>query len=128
MFWSATRMIERFWLICGQDMLGMAPMKENIGPCQRNHFADSCPVTPVMDTQLDELAVSDVLVPLKAKFMRLLKAKILTKKKEHWYEIYLASFITLHNAERVLDHVVDFARRFGVSVSNQNHSTPQNAN
>lgn len=92
-------------------------MKENIGPCRRNHFVDSVPVTPVMDTQLDELAITEVLVPLKAKLLRLLKARVLAKKKEHWYEIYLASFIILHNAERVLDHVVDFGRRFGVSVS-----------
>lgn len=125
MFWSATRMIERFWLICGPDMLGMVPMKENIGPCRRNQFVDSVPVTPVMDTQLDELAVTDVLIPLKAKLLRLLKLKVLAKKKEHWYEIYLASFIILHNAERVLDHVTDFARRFGVSPepkSNQESS------
>ncbi|MCJ1327893.1 hypothetical protein MMC10_004568 [Thelotrema lepadinum] len=115
MFWSATRMIERFWLICGADMLGMAPMERNIGPCRHNHHIDAIPVTPIMDTQLDEIAIRDVLIPLKTRLLRILKAKVLAKKKEYWYEICLATFIILHNSERVLDHVVDFARRFGVS-------------
>lgn len=88
-----------------------------MGPCRRNPFMDAIPVTPVMDTQLDELAIRGVLVPLKANLMRLLKEKVLAKKKEYWYEIYLASFIILHNSERVLEHMVDFSRRFGVSVS-----------
>jgi hypothetical protein len=117
MFWSATRMIERWWLICGTDLLGIRPMEHNMGPCRRNPFMDAIPVTPVMDTQLDELAIRGVLVPLKANLMRLLKEKVLAKKKEYWYEIYLASFIILHNSERVLEHMVDFSRRFGVSVS-----------
>ncbi len=117
MFWSATRMLERFWLICGTDMLGVPPMEHDIGPCRRNPVIEAIPVTPIMDTQLDELAVTGVLVPLKAKLLRLLKARVLAKEKEYWYEIYLASFVVLHNAERILDHVVDYARRFGISVS-----------
>jgi len=115
MFWSATRMIERWWLICGRDTLGLPPMEHNIGPIRRNPFVDAIPATPVMDTQLDELAIRDVLIPLKVNLLRILKAKVLAKKKENWYEIYLASFIMLHNSERVLDHVVDFSRRFGVN-------------
>jgi len=123
MFWSATRMIERWWLICGTDTLGVPPMKHNIGPCRRNPFLDSIPATPIMDTQLDELAIKEVLIPLKNNLLRLLKTKILAKKKEYWYEIYLTSFIILHNSERVLDHVVDFSRRFGVNVSIPDHFT-----
>ncbi|KAL8952550.1 MAG: hypothetical protein Q9222_001540 [Ikaeria aurantiellina] len=115
LFWSATRMLERFWLICGEDMLGLPPMEHNIGPCRRNPAVDAIVVTPIMDTQLDELAVSGVLIPLKSKLLRLLKKRILTKKKEYWYEIYLASFVILHNSERILSHVVDYARRFGMS-------------
>ncbi|KAF8852530.1 hypothetical protein BDZ45DRAFT_109361 [Acephala macrosclerotiorum] len=114
MFWSATRMIERFWLICGDDTLGMSPMEQNLGLCRLSPFYDAIPVTPVMDTQLDELAIKDVLIPLNINLLRLLKAKVLAKKKEHWYEIYLASFIILHNSERVNEHILDFCHRFGV--------------
>ncbi|EPE33006.1 hypothetical protein GLAREA_06018 [Glarea lozoyensis ATCC 20868] len=114
MFWSATRMIERFWLICGNDTLGLPPMDENLGFCRRSQFFPSVPVTPVMDTQLDELAIEHVLIPLKTKLLRILKARVLSKKKEFWYEIYLTCFIILHNSERVNEHILDFSRRFGV--------------
>lgn len=70
-----------------------------------------------MDTQLDELAIREVLVLLSAKLLQLLQRKVLARKKEKWYEIYLACFVILHNSERILDHVVDFSRRFGVNVS-----------
>ena len=109
-------MIERFWLVCGVDTLGLPPMKENLSFCRRNWFLDAVPVTPIMDTQLDELAINHVLVPIKNKLFRLLQRKILAKKKEHRYEIYLACSIVLHNLERVNDHILDFSSRFGVEV------------
>ena len=98
-------------------------MEQNIGPCRRNPFLEAVPVTPIMDTQLDELAIKEVLLPLKARLLRLLDEKVLAKKKECWYEIYLASFVILHNAEQVLDQVADFARRYGVRVSITGHFT-----
>lgn len=116
-FWAATRTIERFFYICGDDLLGMDAMCADIGPCRRNPLADSVPVTPIMDTQVDELAINVLLVPLKTRLLQLLKCRILAKKREYWYEIYLASFVVLHNVERVADHIADYARRFGLTVS-----------
>jgi len=114
MFWSATRMIERSWLITGDYRLGLPPMKQSIGPCRLNPHIEAVPVTPIMDTQLDEIAIKHVLVPLKSKLLGLLKKKILEKKKENWYEIFLATFITLHNSEMIIGHVKDYSRRYGI--------------
>ena len=116
LFWSATRMIERTWLICGEDLLGMPSMEHDIGPCRRNPSLEAIPATPVMDTQLDELTIGSVLIPLGKKFLSLLKKRTLAKKKEHWYEIYLATFVVLSNLEQILDDVVDFTERFGMKV------------
>jgi hypothetical protein len=117
LLWSATRMIERTWLICGDDLLGFEPMTGKIGPCRFNPYQHAIPVTPVMDTQLDELIIGGILIPLKNKLLGLMKERALSKKREDWYELYLASFITLHNAEQVLDHMADYAKRFGMTVS-----------
>lgn len=98
----------------------MPPIEPEITFCRRSPYGpklDAIPVTPVMDTQLDELVITGLLVPLRAKLLHLLKKKILSKKKEYWYEIYLASFIVLHNSEQILHHVVDYAQRFGINVS-----------
>ncbi|KAJ8130638.1 hypothetical protein O1611_g2985 [Lasiodiplodia mahajangana] len=117
MLWSATRMIERFWLVTGNDLLGLPPMKQNIGPCRYNPYVKAVPVTPVMDTQLDEITIRHVLIPLKSKVMCLLKNKMLEKKKKNWYEIFLATFIILHNSEVVLSQVMDYSRRYGISFA-----------
>jgi hypothetical protein len=117
LLWSATRMIERTWLICGNDLLGFAPMTGKIGPCRFNQHQPAIPVTPVMDTQLDEIIIGGILLPLKNKLLNLMKERALSKRKEDWYELYLASFLTLHNAELVLDHMADYAKRFGMTVS-----------
>lgn len=110
-------MIERVWLITGRDTLGLPPMKHSIGPCRYNPFIEAIPVTPIMDTQLDEIALKHVLIPLKSKVLHLLKDKVLEKKKENWYEIFLASFIVLHSSEVVLGQVMDYSRRYGITVS-----------
>lgn len=116
MLWSATRMIERFWLITGPDTLGLSPMTGNIGPCRFNPLVEAIPVTPIMDTQLDEIAIKHVLIPLKNKVLRLFKEKVLGKKKNNWYEVFLASFIILHSSEIVLNQVMDYSKRYGISV------------
>ncbi|KAK3990770.1 hypothetical protein QBC44DRAFT_238353, partial [Cladorrhinum sp. PSN332] len=127
-FWSATRMIERFWLICDvgqQNILGVPPMRENIGPCRRNPRVDAIPVTPAMDTQLDEIVIRHVLTPLSKAILRKLKAQVLAKKKENWHAIYLVSFILLHNVEQVLAHIIDFSRRFSLNPGpRSNHGSP----
>lgn len=117
MFWSATRMIERFWLITGDDLLGHPPMKQSIGPCRFNPHIEAVPVTPIMDTQLDEISIKYVLLPLKRKLLGLLKAKVLEKRKQNWYEIFLTSFILLHSSEVVLGQVMDYSRRYGISFA-----------
>jgi len=78
---------------------------------------DAVPATPLMDTQLDELAIGTVLIPMGKKFLRLLKERTLTREKEHWYEIYLATFIVLSSFEQILADVVDFSERVGIVVS-----------
>ncbi|KAK5632162.1 hypothetical protein RRF57_007876 [Xylaria bambusicola] len=118
-FWSATRMIERFWMITGDDLLGLPPMEQSIGPCRYNPRIKAIPVTPIMDTQLDEIAIKHVLIPLKSKVLSLLKEKVLEKNKKNWYEIFLATFIILHNSEVVLGQVMDYSRRYGLGFTNR---------
>lgn len=112
-------MIERTWLICGDDLLGIAPMTQNIGPCRWNQFipGGAVPTTPWMDTQLDELTIRALLEPFRNQFLKLLQDRVRAKKKEFWYEIFLASFVVLNSAEHVFKHVDDFAKRFGLTVS-----------
>ncbi len=70
-----------------------------------------------MDTQLDELAIGGVLIPLGSKLLRLLKARTLLKKAEHWYEIHLTTLIIMNNFEQILVDFMGFTSRHGMTVS-----------
>ena len=111
-FWSATRLTERTWRICGDNALGLEPITE-LG----NPWFDTIPVTPIMDTQLDELAIKGILLPLREKVLNELKAKIDQNKRENWFEIYLAVFILMCNVEWILADVIDYTARHGMIVS-----------
>ncbi|KAK0871223.1 hypothetical protein LTR87_012969 [Friedmanniomyces endolithicus] len=124
LFWSATRMIERAWNIVGDDLLGVPAMQSDIGPCRRNPTRDSVPVTPIMDTQLDELAIGGVLIPLGSKLLRLLKARTLLKKAEHWYEIHLTTLIIMNNFEQILVDFMGFTSRHGMTPKMSSNSGP----
>ncbi|KAK4151390.1 hypothetical protein C8A00DRAFT_17199 [Chaetomidium leptoderma] len=121
MLWSTTKMVWKRWLVCGTDTLGMRTMEHDMPIYLRNPFMDSALVTPVMQVQLETMLVRDVLVPLKDKLLRLLKEKILAKKKEDWYEIYLVSFIILHNTEWEVGRIAYFTRRLGLNPAPQSN-------
>lgn len=70
-----------------------------------------------MDTQLDELTIKSLLNPLRFELLRLLKEKIHERKRENWFEIYLAIFIIMNNVEWLVADVVDYASRHVLPVS-----------
>ena len=109
--WSAGRVIERFWRICGDDNLGIDVVWDPANP-----WNGTIPIPPIMDTQLDQLVIQGYLVPLGKCLLQELEAKILKKSKEDWFEIYLTIFILLSNTEQMLAHTRRFASRYGMSV------------
>jgi hypothetical protein len=68
--------------------MGVQPTEEHGHP-----YDGFIPVTPIMDTQLDDLVIRDLLAPLTAQFLKRLKAKIDERKSENWMEIHFAMFI-----------------------------------
>ncbi|KAF2810818.1 uncharacterized protein BDZ99DRAFT_462132 [Mytilinidion resinicola] len=113
-FWAATRLTERTWRICDSDTLGVEPFAEPGNP-----WNGIVPVTPIMDTQLDELAIKCLLLPLKDKVLRGIKRKIDEKKRENWFEIFLATFIVMCNVEWILSDVIDYTTRHGMTAKSR---------
>lgn len=110
--WSASRMIEKTWRICGKDKLGLEVSMDPANP-----WNGIIPVTPMMDTQLDQIVIQDFLVPLRSGLLQELQKKIHGRRKEDWFEIFLTIFILLSNTEFILAHSRRFARRYGMGVS-----------
>ena len=112
--WATTRLIEKTWRICGEDTLGIEPPSEESHP-----WKDIIPVTPIMDQQLDQIVIRHVLTPLRDYVLKELNTRLESREtaKKYFFEIYLAIFVLLNNAETQLSFEHQFAKRYGMSVS-----------
>ncbi|KAI1106393.1 hypothetical protein F4804DRAFT_340550 [Jackrogersella minutella] len=121
MFWVATRCIEKPWRICSDNLPDFEPPYDPLDPEDRDGvrcpFNGIIPVTPIMDTQIDDIAIKYILGPLERKILDELDSKIHEMKRENWFEIYLATFIIMNNFEFVFSDVVDYTSRHGLKPS-----------
>ena len=69
-----------------------------------------------MDTQIDDLVINDLIVPLSDRFLKSLKAKIDEQKRENWLEIYLAMFIMMSNIGWTVKDMMAMTRFKGLKV------------
>ncbi|KAH8667632.1 hypothetical protein BGZ60DRAFT_409666 [Tricladium varicosporioides] len=107
--WVATRFIEGPWRIfCGGAMIGLEPTSEPGNP-----FNGIIPVTPAIDTQLDDIFLRDLLIPLTKRLLKGLTDKIEEQKRENWLEIYLTMFIMMSNMGWVMQDIFAWAKRYG---------------
>jgi hypothetical protein len=109
---AATRIIENDWRICGQHTLGI-----NVVEDEENPWFGKIPVTPIMDTQLDQIVIQGFLKPLRDQLLQELQTKIYQSRRENWFEIFLTTSILLTNAELLLSHSRKNAKRYGANVS-----------
>lgn len=93
-FWVATRFIEKPWRISKGNLSGFERSFE------QHAWTGVVPVTPIMDTQIDDIALRSLLLPLGAKILKELDGKIMARRKGFWFEIYLTVFIIMTNFER----------------------------
>ncbi|RYP55596.1 hypothetical protein DL771_012350 [Monosporascus sp. 5C6A] len=78
--WAATRLTERTWRVCAPDTFGFSPPTENDNP-----WKGIVPVTPIMDTQLDEIAIRALLVPLGNKVLQELDQQMKKNDRKSCY-------------------------------------------
>jgi hypothetical protein len=112
--WSSSRLIERTWRMLDPEKIGVEPF------CGRENPWDGIvPVTPIMDGQLDEIAISEVLKPLRRAVLSQLSTILASPSrcKEEWFGVYLTCFILLNNHEFQNHHDNKFAKLHGMPVS-----------
>lgn len=109
----AARLIEDHWQVyeC-EESLGLKPCKDTGPP-----YEGFIPVTPMMDTQLDDLIIRHLLAPLSTQFLRRLEDKILEQRRENWLEIHLAIFVIMSNFGWILKDMMHIAKWKGIKVS-----------
>lgn len=114
-FWVASRFIETPWHILGQETLGMLPDTRYGSP-----YHGRVPVTPMMDTQIDNIVVYHLLEPQWKKLRKIVRTKLLEHKKQDWFELQLTLFILLNHVELTTAHDMDFSSRHSLSTTFSN--------
>jgi len=109
MLLAVNRMIERDWTISDTNI----EMSQFIVNDEYSSWYGKIPITPVMDTQLDQIIIQDFLVPLRRRLLYDVQTKMDQKRKEDWFEIFLAVFILATNTELLLRHSRRNAIRYG---------------
>ncbi|KAK4145293.1 uncharacterized protein C8A04DRAFT_27053 [Dichotomopilus funicola] len=110
-FWVATRFIEHPWRVCEGELPPFEPPYET--GCPYNGIV---PVTPIMDTQIDDIALRALVIPLGQLVLRELDQKIRQRKRENWPDIFLTTFIILNNFGFIFSDVMAYTSRHGLKT------------
>ncbi|KAK4461559.1 hypothetical protein QBC42DRAFT_270048 [Cladorrhinum samala] len=103
-FWTAARTIEGGWRLEGPEFLGLVPDENGQVPLRK---------APYIDYQFSSVMVQHVLFPLRDSVLKQLNSMILSKAANHWFVIFLSTFILLHTCTLLLQQQRDFTRRRG---------------
>lgn len=89
---------------------------------EKHPWTGIVPVTPVMDTQIDDITLRSLLLPLGEKILKDLEQKIMARRKESWFEIYLTTFIIMNNFERHFADIIEYTSDLGIKVIGITHA------
>jgi len=113
--WVSARFIEDYWkIICGGLQIGATMTNEPGHP-----YHGFIPVTPIMDTQIDDLVIRVLIKPRLDGFLAKLKNKLDEKKRENWLEVFLAAFIIMSNIGFVIKDMVVMTTSKGLKPGNR---------
>ncbi|KIW04734.1 uncharacterized protein PV09_04465 [Verruconis gallopava] len=104
------RMIELDWVFTCSNIPGVDVVADPHSPW----FAKR-PITPVIDTQLDQIIIQNFLAPLRAGLLNDLYVKMKYGKRQDWFEIFLVTFILQINVALLLKHSRKNAIQCGAS-------------
>jgi hypothetical protein len=107
--WVICRFIESGWRVCGNETLNAETLKDP--------FYDWISPPPYIDYQLASIVIHRVLEPLRLETLRTLQTLVLANKSSNWYQIFLVSFILLHNYELQVLFQRQFAARRKATAS-----------
>jgi hypothetical protein len=107
--WVICRFIESGWRVCGNETLNAETLKDP--------FYDWISPPPYIDYQLASIVIHRVLEPLRLETLRALQKLVLANKSSNWYQIFLVSFILLHNYELQVLFQRQFAARRKATAS-----------
>ncbi|KAK7915282.1 hypothetical protein PG985_012985 [Apiospora marii] len=111
--WVGSRLIEKPWEVGGDETLEHNILDHAFCDPDSPYYC-TIPVTPVMDTQIDQIVIKTILVPLRQSIQRRLRKLVEENDPKNWFTIYLCTFIILNNYELATVHDREFAQRYSL--------------
>ncbi|CAG8961672.1 hypothetical protein HYFRA_00006209 [Hymenoscyphus fraxineus] len=110
--WVAIRMTTRSLRITGTETLNMPSdlMDASSG------MQGKLPIPPVMGAQMQMILCHKLQAPWRSKILTRLQKLTLEQRPEHWFCIYLCTFILLHNCSLLTIHDIGYARKHGLKA------------
>jgi len=104
---AASRVIERDWRIVGDNTLGLTPISDPDSP-----WFGTIPITPIMDTSLDQMVISGYLNKQRKKILSRFEDKMLRYEPKDCFETILSIFVLSRHTELLLTHSRRNAKRY----------------
>ncbi|OAP64476.1 hypothetical protein AYL99_00448 [Fonsecaea erecta] len=101
-----TRLLSKSFNLHGKESLGIATVDDPMSP-----YFGRKPIPPFLDAQIDQMWMQ-LLSKVKKRLLSELKRKIMGRKKEDWYQIFLSLIILIANLEFVYSVQNDQLRRY----------------
>jgi hypothetical protein len=109
---AMNRMIERDWRIVNPETINLTPVREEGCP-----WNGTVPVTPTMDTALDQIVIQTYLQKLRKSVLSEIQSQIKMTKPRNCFELFLTIFILATNTQLLLQHSRANALRYQAPVS-----------
>ena len=106
-----TRLSSKSFNLMGSETLGISEVQDQSSP-----YYGRIPIPPLLDAQIDFLWMA-MMDKLKKPVLAELKRKMMGRKREHWYEIFIVTLILLANLEFVYENQNRQLERYCEEVS-----------
>jgi hypothetical protein len=112
--WVAARLIESHWRVSsGYSMSDVGPIASEEGHPYRNFN----PITPMMDSQFDDLVIREFLSPQRDRILQRLKKMFYDdRRRSNWLEIHLTILIMMSNTGWILKDMMNMMDWKGLKV------------
>jgi hypothetical protein len=108
-----TRLASKSFNLTGKETLGIGKVDDPVSP-----YYGRMPIPPLLDAQIDQIWM-EKMGRIKKKMLSELKKKIMGRKHEDWYHIFLTLFVLIANLEFIYQVQNDQLNRYCLNVSYQ---------
>lgn len=112
--WVGCRCTSNPHRVSGSDHLDVGVVTDPASPWYAYQ-----PMPPILIAQNEWIIYTKLLRPLSKQVLDQLQTMVIGNKKQHWFTIYLTTFILLHSCSMITRRDAEYARQISLPVSHE---------